>query len=60
MAMSLFPSRMEAPTFIIKKTIMHGLKLHLYLTEKDEIEKKDPEVKARKNLKHRLIKVCHH
>jgi hypothetical protein len=35
-------------TFIIEKTNRMGLKLHLYLTEKDEMEKKDPEVKAQK------------
>jgi hypothetical protein len=32
--------------FIIEKQNRYGLKLHLYLIEKDEMEKKDPEVKA--------------
>jgi hypothetical protein len=48
MAMSLFPFMMEPSVTSLKTTTYRSEKLHLYLIEKDEMEKKDPEVKDSK------------
>ena len=37
-----------------------GLKVHLYHIEKDEMEKKDPEVKARKTSRYKHYGACLH